>query len=495
MSNCSIEIQIANKAYWLSNDIDFCQIISDYDDHHSFNIKHTIEVEEIISCNDINALLGEQIIIKHQVEKLQGIFKGLIDTAKISTNRDGEKTLEISGFSPTILLDCGKPVKGYNNKTLYHVINQTLSQKVPCIIDDKAKQDQIPWILQYFESDYGLLKRLADTSGKYEFYYDGEKCFFTDITKQNDSKSISLIEGQNLKELTVSFDIAPQQFSIKAYRSLDKQILTAKRQPISTQSQLLKIVLAKSKAFDEERIFLGHTVQEQNYINQMDKRIRAAQTNELLVVRGLANDPRIKVGSQIEIETANGILGGELSSQFFTVIRVEHRYSSPGSYNTHFVAVMSGLPLNLRMSYEKPKLNPTGAVVTDIAPSKGLLKVQLFCDQNQAESPWLRFLTPFSGNGGFFLPPRVGDHVMVMGEDLNVNSLFVLGAFFAGKEAQNWQKEKFGFYADDKSGILFEKGEVMLFGSIIRHVSEKESSWDASKLYFACNKGQLPTKK
>lgn len=496
MSDYRIEVNLPGKENTFSTNIDSCQITSDYDNHHRFTIESTYEVEEAITCHDISSLLGEAISIKFCKGGQQGVFKGVIDAAKISSNTNGEKTLQISGYSPTILLDCGQPVKGYANKSLDYVVKQTLTgSKVKCEIASDVGQEQLPWVLQYFESNYNFLKRLADASGKFEFYYDGEKCFFEDITKQSSSKPIELIEGQNLKKLKISFDIAPQRYSIKAYKSLNKQSLTANPQPVNTRSELLKIVLDKSELFDEEHIFLGYAIQEQNEIDRMDKRIRASQTNELLVITGLTDDPRIRVGSPIEIETANGVLDGELSSQFFTVIRVEHHYSDRGSYTNRFVAVISGLPLNLRMTYETPKLPPTGAVVTDIDPAKGLLKVQLFCDQNQVKTPWLRFLTPFSGSGGFFLPPKVGDHVMVMGEDMNVNSIFVLGAFYAGDEAQNWQKGKVGFYADDKSGILFEEGEVIFFGEGIRLVSRQESSWDASELYFACNKGTMPTKR
>ena len=128
-------------------------------------------------------LLGESIVIKfHQYGKVVQTYKEVI--TKIENYKEeggGYGELRISGKSPTLLLENGKDCQTYIEKDLTEIIKNATEEypnfaKVH-IEGGLNNSSRIPYCVQYNESDFSFISRLAKRYGEF-FYYNGLQLIF-----------------------------------------------------------------------------------------------------------------------------------------------------------------------------------------------------------------------------------------------------------------------------------------------------------------------------
>lgn len=103
-------------------------------------------------------------------------FKGLITSISIQTDADLANYYRLSGYSPTFLLEDGTQSRTFVKKSLSTIFTQVLG-KYPGNAFSKqlAAQGQavLPYTVQYQETNYNFLSRLAAAQGEW-FCYDGQ---------------------------------------------------------------------------------------------------------------------------------------------------------------------------------------------------------------------------------------------------------------------------------------------------------------------------------
>lgn len=458
------------------------QVHSHYDGHLTFRGAVPISAGNELKLEDIERSLGaavtlticehgdtaEEVSLSSEGRAKSAQISGFIDQLTVEKNTVGQQLL-VSGYSPTIFLDCAPGFQAFGNKTLYEIAEHLLGEgHCPYRIATKARNYRFDWSMQCQESPYNFLKRLCSQTGELECFYDGEQLVLDDLTNPAEYTPILLKEGNNLTNLTVSFDTFPQTFKVEVFDYRKDQILKATQKNVQSRSKLINAVLKASKAYPERRIFSLFSMADQAAVNSVSHRMSAGQSNEIVVISGCSTEAALRVGVQIKIEST--LLGGELRQQLFTVISVSHHYQEPGVYSNSFTAIPSSLPFNLPMSHDKPSAGPLCAVVKEVEgdPEKlGRVRIALVGDPNQSISPWLRLLQPFTGEGGWYLPPKVGDHVMILGEQFNPEcSPVVLGSFYTGSRDAGFWEGKQGLRSKDfacytKSGKLYLRFEAM----------------------------------
>ncbi len=501
MEDFNISFEIPGKDLPFSDEFAQFSLHSHYDTHHQFEI--TAAVHQI-SIADVKALLGEQIIItitsdseEFETSGKQGIFKGIIDQVKIQAHETGTAYVKVSGYSPTVFLDAGTKMRAFSNKALTEITKQLMSDSnLACYIDASADKHSFPWKVQAGQCDWPFLKSLCDHSGELELYYDGEHLILADLTNNDLSNSVELYEGTSLSSLTVNFDTFPQEFTLRAFDNVAGSEINVEHQPLRSNSQLINAALEKS-AFGTIGISLTHSAINSTELKKSARRMAAKQATELIVVTGNTNDPSIKIGTQLTIHTEKHLLEGELVNQQFTVISVDHQYIEPGQYNNSFVAIATDLPYNRGMTYATPEVGPLNAVVVDDKDKGhlGRIQVRLVDDPNKSTSPWLRVLQPYTGNGGCYLIPKIGDHVVVLGEDFNPDlGMVVLGSFYTKKQdAKHWPHTSTGFYSK-KAGLYLddETNHALLHGEDVQMHANGTAVIDGSEVYIASDKSHPP---
>ena len=440
---------------------------------HQYNCQHdtfTIETPED-SFDAFNEyimehsrdLLGESLTIKfHQYGKVVQHFSGII--TRIYCKRQtggGYGTLYISGNAPSILLDQGKACHSYENKTLKEII--TLVSEG---YDNSAQVDSsagvnttrvVPYTVQYNESDYDFICRLANLYGEY-FYYDGSKLIFGNKLQE----TIDLGENLNLIDEDFTLEMKPQDFEYINYaidraevyrKDAESACCEYKNNPIQTDAKnaskkLFKKIPQKyhsATSLEQSDIDLEEVVRQERDLRELS-----------LKVTGRSRDPRLRMNTFACLTDINA-----RAMETYRVIKISH-YHSGMNYENSFEAIpMMRTPADYNAE-AFPRAEQQPAIVKDNNDPQGMgrVRVQFFWQKGDELSPWIRMIQPYAGNGkGFYFIPEIGEEVMVDFENGNAERPFVLGAHYNGAAKSGYKPTTKAIHTQSGTKILLNDAE------------------------------------
>lgn len=182
--------------------------------HHSFEIMIGYDWLTKLGKGLFNAgkeFLGKEISISVKPVESNAVYKplnfnGIVDGISMGKESDGTHGFcVIKGHSVTILLEDDENIACYEQKNLSAIVTEALKgcgpyAKSPAV--DPAHTDTLKYIVQYKETTYQFIERLAARFGEW-FFYDGEKVIFGNYRPQKTTLThqVDLI-GFNL-DLTV----------------------------------------------------------------------------------------------------------------------------------------------------------------------------------------------------------------------------------------------------------------------------------------------------
>jgi len=121
------------------------------------------------------------------------------DRSQLNRTSSGSKEIHIYGFSP--LFNRWQPnYRSFTEKLLSDIVQAALDQIPQNDLKLKSNpsfRDEIPYIVQYNESNFHFLNRIADKYGEWCFY-NGSELIFGSLNK---SKVIEVIVDRNLIDL------------------------------------------------------------------------------------------------------------------------------------------------------------------------------------------------------------------------------------------------------------------------------------------------------
>ena len=440
---------------------------------HQYNCQHdtfTIETPED-SFDAFNEyimehsrdLLGEPLTIKfYQYGKVVQHFSGII--TRIYCKRQtggGYGTLYISGNAPSILLDQGKACNSYENKTLKEII-ALVSEGY----DNSAQVDSsagvnttraLPYTVQYNESDYDFICRLANLYGEY-FYYDGSKLIFGNKLQE----TIDLGENLNLIDEDFNLEMKPQDFEYINYaidraevyrKDAESACCEYKNNPIQTDAKnaskkLFKKIPQKyhsATSLEQSDIDLEEVVRQERDLRELS-----------LKVTGRSRDPRLRMNTFACLTDINAH-----AMETYRVIKISH-YHSGMNYENSFEAIpMMRTPADYNAE-AFPKAEQQPAIVKDNNDPQGMgrVRVQFFWQKGDELSPWIRMIQPYAGSGkGFYFIPEVGEEVMVDFENGNAERPFVLGAHYNGAAKSGYKPTTKAIHTKSGTKILLNDAE------------------------------------
>ena len=440
---------------------------------HQYNCQHdtfTIETPED-SFDAFNEyimehsrdLLGQPLTIKfYQYGKVVQHFSGII--TRIYCKRQtggGYGTLYISGNAPSILLDQGKACHSYENKTLKEII--TLVSEG---YDNSAQVDSsagvnttraLPYTVQYNESDYKFICRLANLYGEY-FYYDGSKLIFGNKLQE----TIDLGENLNLIDEDFNLEMKPQDFEYINYaidraevyrKDAESASCEYKNNPIQTDAKnaskkLFKKIPQKyhsATSLEQSDIDLEEVVRQERDLRELS-----------LKVTGRSRDPRLRMNTFACLTDINAH-----AMETYRVIKISH-YHSGMNYENSFEAIpMMRTPSDYNAE-AFPKAEQQPAIVKDNNDPQGMgrVRVQFFWQKGEQLSPWIRLIQPYAGSGkGFYFIPEIGEEVMVDFENGNAERPFVLGAHYNGEAKSGYSPTTKAIHTQSGTKILLNDAE------------------------------------
>jgi Rhs element Vgr protein len=409
-------------------------------DHDSFTIvvpDDALDTFQGYVMENSKNLLGKEIGITYwRFGTTQHYFRGII--GKIRNKKDeggGYGDLHITGYAPSILLESGKDCQSFEDKTLEQIIKQVTEEypqeaKVEVSSDhlNEYNKKAFPYTVQYKESDYEFIKRLAIRHGEY-FYYNGEKLIFGNTVQP------ILKLGENVDLIDVEFEMRmqAQDFTFISYDTqsgakIEKNSNGERSEFKESPFQVIATNASKNIFKKKPKMHFNHTGIHDSSEGQLEEAVRLEKERRenLMQVKGRSKTPELKIGGRAQLSDING-----KAMETYRIIEIKHVYE-PGDYYNEFVGIpdlFNAAPFIDTEAVPKGEEQPARVMDNNDPMGMGRIRVQFPWqeDKNQT-TPWIRLIQPHSGAGkGFHFIPEIGEEVLVGFEAGNAEKPFVMG--------------------------------------------------------------------
>jgi uncharacterized protein involved in type VI secretion and phage assembly len=412
--------------------------------HHSFEVMLPVDAYEGTTFDAIQhskSFIGKKITFTFGPELFQkklsdNQFDGLITNVAVTRTSNGEKNIIIRGSSPTILMEGQGQFCSFTEKSLADIAEAMLIQ-VPRSLEtqiDPMFSSTIPYVVQYNESNYAFLQRMAAQYGEWCFY-DGMKLVFGKLPKD---KTVDLPFGSDLFNLDFSVRILPVNNKSVAYNYESNEVLegTAASLQINDLDDFGSFALEQSKTVfaQEPLIYANNGIKKKKDLDDYVMHHKSAIARDLVVAYGTSDNPHVNAGTVINI-TGESI--GEHDYGKFIITSIAHLISGTYSYENSFTAIPAESQSSPSPSLHEPTADYQPAIVVDNNDPEGLgrVKVKLFWQKGTETTPWIRVLQTMAGKGnnavhGYYFIPEIDDEVMVGFEGGNPDRPFVIGSVY-----------------------------------------------------------------
>ncbi|PJJ59364.1 type VI secretion system Vgr family protein [Hymenobacter chitinivorans] len=368
-------------------------------------------------------------------------FKGIITHISIQTDADLVNYYHVSGYSPSFLLEDGTQSRTFVKKSIQDIFSSVLGPYDGNALKKQLKaqhQEVLPYTVQYNETNFNFLSRLAAHQGEW-FYYDGQ----TLQLGRGAGKTIPF-KSSSAQMFTLSMHLQPGKTEGAHYNYRTHKPLKTKAATPAAGHPLSQFAVQKSDDLftQPHRLLAGTQVSDQAQLQRSLDGLAAKRAANQVSLEGSGEAYDITPGCVLAVQDATGQDYGK-----FRVLAVRHEVDGDGNYQNHFEAMPE--------SSEAPPPNPLYAA-TDAQPelaevidlqdprNLGRIRVRYYwpvAQPTEAESAWLRVSTPYSGDGkGQLFTPEVGSQVLIGYEHGLAEFPVVLGNMF---HPQNKQSAKY----------------------------------------------------
>lgn len=451
-------------------------VMQDLFRHHRFEI--TVPFNELEKNNEIffkdshKNVCGKTISISFESvpekKTFDFRFKGIITEIILSNLADYSNAFVIKGYSPTMLLEDCSLRRSITRKNVQQVFETVLNEYPGNIIKKKLNprhKNIVPYVVQYDETNFTFLSRLAAEYGEW-MYYSGQEII---LGNTSNSKEVDfLIDG--IQSFDMSISLMPAKFNISGYDYTKDQFYKGKSsaQPVEGLGQFSKFALEESEnLFTQDSLLMAGTpVYNQQELDELIKFRRSGIASNMIVFHGRGENPDLMVGSVINVSTTRPEKGGRSNKESvgkYRISEITHSIDNNGNYSNSFKAIPETAkfpPVNPYIIH--PVGQPELATVTDNNDPEKLsrVKVEFHWPGNERSSEWIRVGTFYAGGddrkGMQFIPEK--DAQVVVGYEMNKpESPFILTSLYPKKDGMRSRKgnnDEKTFYT--KAGNLIE---------------------------------------
>jgi type VI secretion system secreted protein VgrG len=448
--------------------------------HHEFEVKcrkETLEDFDTFLMEKSKRFIGAEI--KIEIEKytagLKGskpalFFKGLItDITATKSGLSENDYILLSGSSPDILLQDNPGSFSFNDQTIKQIADKVLSPYPKDMLKYVIKPsngDKHLYTVQYNESRYDFLRRLAVRYGEW-FYYDG-----SELTLGPPSgKPIEVCLGEDLYDFAFSIKINPLNIRYISYNPSVADVVVASSGKSSGANHLNEYGnFAHQKSM---KLFNQTAVRLYNHLTTSESEYNTESTNvnelagggmalAMSAATGKSHNPELKLGAKALIKTIKDKGKGTIDYGEYIVTSVSHYCDNLRNYSNEFACISSKAKLpDYTDPFAFPHCESQYAVVTNNSdPDKlGRVKVRFFWQAAGSESPWIRLASAHAGpESGYYFIPELEEEVMVGFVSGDAEKPYVLGSLFNGKRmpAESW-----GSSGNDVKAIRTRSGNTI----------------------------------
>jgi len=375
-------------------------------------------------------------------------FEGIIYHVEISRRSDmfTEQIFNVRACSSDFLLMDHPHCFSYEKMSLKDIVSKTIN---PYKIENEIKprtKDTILYTVQYNESNYQFLTRLAQRFGEW-MYNDGKKWIFGEIKKK---KAVTLDPRNEIQDYCFQADIRHHKVKHAHHDYLKYE------NPMKSASDISDLTSSgyhelTDKTMDKSAsLFTKETFQhllcskpEENDLNEPEISIKAQLYGEKMsqvVCTGSTTRADLSIGSVIQINDHfydSDDSHTDVEHDELIITGIVHSTEVDGHYSNTFTAypASSEYPPYYQSDIFPASSAQRAKVMDNIDPEKlGRIRVQFLWQEEQDDkmmTPWIRIAQPHGGDGkGFYFIPEIGEEVMVDFENGNAENPFVVGTLY-----------------------------------------------------------------
>lgn len=409
-------------------------------------------------------IIGKEITIALSTDNIESLsfslendktadieFKGVIVSA--SGNRSGsEYNINVEARSYDALLDDNPSCKSYEDKTLNDIVGDIVDDytgQLATAIDSRFTA-AIPYCVQYNETNYQFLQRLARRYGEW-LYNDGTRLVFGNLI-QRDAVRLAY-PSKDIPDYSVELNIQHVPFAhvASSYNSYDSELRDGLGEAVGAFNELHgRVSDASQQCYTKATIQNLHSGGYAN-IDSRDAILGVSTVSHgrgekagMLTYYGRTYCSRLKLGSTLVV-VDNYITDSVISTKSqvdkdeILITELTHTFSADEIYSNHFVGIPSA-------SEYPPYANADVFPIATSCRAKvkynndpfdlGRIRVQFDWQAQQDAgmiTPWLRIIHPYAGKEkGFNFIPEIGEEVMVDFEGGNAEKPYVKGTIYNG---------------------------------------------------------------
>ena len=411
------------------------------------------------------SIIGKEVTVEVDTENVEQVslgaerdstaeisFKGVIVSANGSRNRT-EYYIRVQAMGWDYLLMDNPTCKSFEQQTLSNIVSDVVSEyaeRLDPIVDARFEED-IPYCVQYNETNYQFLQRLARRYGEW-MYNDGERLVFGQLPE---GETVRLnYPSHDIPSYQVDLQLQPVAFShvassYNAYDSSRKQGLEEMLRPYNDLADLTfeasQSLYAKPTLQNLHSGGFADDDGRETILNVSTKTQARGTKAGMTTYSGSTFCSKLKIGCRLVI-IDNYLTQGHLSNEKSSVegdetliVAITHSFSDDETYSNYFTAIPAVCDYPPYADTDVYPVCPScRAKVTDNEDPLNLGRVRVQFDwQAQLDSsmmtPWLRLSQPYAGGGkGFSFIPEIGEEVMVDFEGGNAERPYVKGTLFNG---------------------------------------------------------------
>lgn len=379
-----------------------------------------------------------------------------------------------------------------------YFINRTLKEIVDSVwkgskTNIQPHYDQvIPYVIQYNETDYDFLVRLAKQYGEFFYFDESQGLVFGKFPAFKKTETLEIMEDFSSVKYDLwtgdpNFVYVAHHYLKDCYHHIDPKDF-GEGLGSGKETMFGKAVGATVKKQSDIKLFYDYPYllpdeSPESKLNIMGDILRNGVGSRLATCRCQTNRPDLHVGSLVKFKEKS------TDNHSLVVIAAHLLWSADGSLTNEIVAM--SLPddrTSPDLIYSPyvdanayPKSTAQRAVVIDnVDPAKmGRVMVRfawqdVVVENKDKQYPWIRIAQPYGGNQkGCYILPEIGEEVMVGFEHENMEKPFVIGTLFhdADKDEQKQMPEK--TWCEVKDGEKAnEENEVKAFRTKKGHTIE-----------------------
>lgn len=427
-------------------------LTQEYGEHHHFEIilDYDMYGDDFMSdpVKHIQ-LIGQSVVMRFSHKNVESdyyLFTGVVTNVK-KTGHEGKKGyLALSGSSPTIMLEKGRRMDVYSNKTLrgiFELLLEGVYSEYGKHVAQPVFKNRIDFLMQYNETDWDFLKRIAYLY-KENLFYSGVEILFGTYQEWD---PVKLMYDREIIDLEFCSRMLPNNAEYYQYVA-DRDTIIERQSPdkIDNTNDYLdaaekqNIVLTNKKT---PKSYLDTPTYDSTDISEILKREKSRNAAQTISIKGKSKTYKSTIGRLISISMPS-LLSKTSNIGTYRVVKSVHRIDENNRYTNEFEAVPASLDT---MPVKEPRMPQADSVIGKIRSNEDPLnqgRVQVDFDfARNYNFSWLRVLTPNAGssdmvaqNRGMVFVPEKGDQVMIGFEYGDPNRPYVMGSLFHGKNGK-----------------------------------------------------------